>query len=97
MTSTREYLNVLHNYKQNHAEKYGIKRIGIFGSVAYGTHRIDSDVDICVEIKKPDMFLLITIRDDLQEIFNCKVDIVRLRENMNPFLRETIKKTAIYV
>ncbi|MDR1747409.1 MAG: nucleotidyltransferase domain-containing protein [Tannerella sp.] len=96
MDLTREYITVLQRYKQEHAKQYGIERIGIFGSVALGTHRADSDVDVCVEISKPDMFFLIGIRDDLQEIFHRKVDIVRLRENMNPFLRENINKTAIY-
>ena len=96
MSSTDEYINALHNYKNECAERYGIERIGIFGSVALGTHHAGSDVDICVEMKIPDMFILIGIKDDLQQIFNRKVDIVRLRENMNPFLLETIRKTAIY-
>ena len=96
MSSTNEYLNILQHYKNECAEKYGIERIGIFGSVACGKHHIDSDVDICVDMKKPDMFILIDIKNDLQQIFNRKVDIVRLRKNMNPFLLETIKKTAIY-
>jgi len=96
MSSKSEYLNILQHYKNECAEKYGIERIGIFGSVVHGTNRTDSDVDVCVEIKKPDMFILIGIKDDLQQMFNRKVDIVRLRENMNPFLFETIRKTAIY-
>jgi predicted nucleotidyltransferase len=49
---TSEYLAVLRDYKKRFAEKYGIERIGIFGSVAYGTHKPGSDVDICVELKK---------------------------------------------
>ena len=96
MFSTSEYLNILHNYKNECAEKYGIEQMGIFGSVALGTHRDDSDVDICVKMKNPDIFILIAMKDDLQLILNRKVDIIRLRENMNPFLLETIKTTAIY-
>ena len=96
MSSTSDYLNILQHYKNQCAEKYGIERIGIFGSVAHGIHHADSDVDVCVEIKEPDMFILIDIKDDLQQMFNRKVDIVRLRKNMNPFLFETIRKTAIY-
>jgi predicted nucleotidyltransferase len=96
MAYTSEYLAVLRDYKKRFAEKYGIERIGIFGSVACGTHKPDSDVDICVELKKPDMFFMIGIKDDLQNIFNRKVDIVRMRKNMNPFLVETLNKTAVY-
>ena len=56
MLSTNEYLNILYDYKNKCAEKYGIERIGIFGSVACGKHHPESDVDICVEMKKPDLF-----------------------------------------
>ncbi|MDL2243050.1 nucleotidyltransferase family protein [Bacteroidales bacterium OttesenSCG-928-K03] len=94
---TETYLNILKKYKQEYANKYGITRLGIFGSVARGEQTDNSDVDICVEIKKPDMFILIAIKDDLQNIFNRKVDIVRIRKNMNPYLLNTITKTAIYV
>lgn len=94
---TEAYLNLLREHKQEYADKYGITRMGIFGSVARGEQNENSDIDICVEMKKPDMFFLIAIKDDLQEIFNRKVDIVRIRENMNPFLRNAIIKTAIYV
>jgi predicted nucleotidyltransferase len=96
MATINEYIDVLRNFKQQHGSEYGIKRMGIFGSTARGTHTPDSDLDICVEIQKPDMFVLIGIKDDLQNIFNKKVDIIRLRKNMNPLLLETINKTAIY-
>ena len=90
------YFNLLKANKLILENKYGITRIGIFGSVARGEHKDNSDVDICVDMKKPDLFLLIGARDELQKIFKCKVDIVRIRENMNPFLLKTIKNTAIY-
>ncbi|MDL2230980.1 nucleotidyltransferase family protein [Bacteroidales bacterium OttesenSCG-928-L19] len=93
---TDSCLYFLREHKQEYADKYGITRIGVFGSVARGEQTENSDVDICVEMKRPDMFFLIAIKDDLQEIFNCKVDVVRIRENMNPFLLDTIVKTAIY-
>jgi predicted nucleotidyltransferase len=93
---TEAYLNLLREHKQEYADKYGIRRMGIFGSVARGEQTEDSDIDICVEMEKPDMFFLIAIKDELQTIFNRKVDIVRIRENMNPFLLNTIIKTAIY-
>ncbi len=35
---------------RKNAAKYGISRMGIFGSVARGEQRESSDVDTCVEI-----------------------------------------------
>ena len=97
MRTVNDYKDILRNFKKSHADSYGINRMGIFGSVARGEQKEGSDLDICVEMKKPDMFLLIGLKDELQSILDCNVDVVRLRENMNPFLLKRIKKEAIYV
>ena len=79
------------------ASKYGIIRMGIFGSVARGEQKEDSDVDICLETSKPNMFALVHIKEDLQGLFGCNVDIVRIRERMDTLLRSRIEKEGIYV
>jgi hypothetical protein len=94
----RDYiLNLLAQYKKNNHEKYGIENIGIFGSVARGDTTELSDVDVCIQTKIPDMFMLVHIKDELQNLFHKSVDIVRLRERMNPYLKKRIEKEAIYV
>jgi len=95
MKTTNEYLQKLKRFKEQHSSEYGIERIGLFGSVARGEHTENSDVDVCVEMK-PDIYFLISVRDDLQKVFKRKVDIVRVRKNMNPFLLKTINNTAVY-
>jgi len=50
------YLNLLRECKDEYANRYGITRIGIFGSVARDEHNENSDLDICVET--PPMGLL---------------------------------------
>ena len=72
-------------------------KIGIFGSVARNEQTEDSDVDVCVEMKKPDLFTMVHIKEELQELFGKPVDIVRLRNNMNPMLLKQIKRDGIYV
>lgn len=79
------------------SEVYGIKRIGIFGSTARNEQTEDSDIDICVEMEKPDLFYMVHIKDDLQTLFGKAVDIVRLRKNMNPMLLKQIEKDGVYV
>ncbi|MCL2328648.1 MAG: nucleotidyltransferase domain-containing protein [Bacteroidetes bacterium] len=97
MRSTTDFLTKLTQFKQLYSSEYGVERIGVFGSVARGEQKEDSDVDICVEMKKPDMFLLVELKEKLQNTFGSNVDVVRLRENMNPFLLNRIKKEALYV
>lgn len=71
--------------------------MGIFGSVARGEQTEESDVDICLETSKPSMFALVHIKEELQDLFGCNVDIIRLREQMDSLLRNRIEKEGIYV
>jgi predicted nucleotidyltransferase len=78
-------------------QEFGLKKIGLFGSYARGEVRGDSDIDIVVEIEKPDLFHLIGIKLAIEEALGNKVDIVRLRDTMNRALRSRIERDVIYV
>ena len=92
-----DILAILRDFKQNFADKYGILEIGIFGSIARGEDREDSDVDICIKTKTPDPFALVHIKEEIENRVQRHVDIVRMREKMNPFLKERIEKEGVYV
>ena len=91
-----EILEILHNYKKEFAAQYGILQIGIFGSVARGEVCKDSDVDVVVRISKPDLFMLVGIKNELEERFQRTVDIVLYSENMNQFLKKRIDAESVY-
>ena len=92
-----EILLLLHRYKERNRKKYRIINIGLFGSGSQRAMNEQSDIDIVVELEDPDMFNLISIKQDLEEELNRAVDIVRYREKMNTFLKAKIEKEAIYV
>ena len=92
-----EILSVLHIYKNDFSEKYGILELGVFGSVARNEAENESDVDICVKMKTPDPFHLVHIKYDIEQRIKKHVDIIRIREKMNPYLRQRIEKEAVYV
>lgn len=92
-----DILTNLKRYREQNNGRYLIRRIGIFGSVAKESSTIQSDVDIVVELERQDLFDLIGIKQDLEEEFNCPVDIVSYRKKMNPFLKQRIDNEAIYV
>jgi len=46
-----EIKTIIKNHKDELREKYGVRRIGIFGSIVRGEAREDSDVDILVEFE----------------------------------------------
>lgn len=92
-----EILEILNKYKNENAEKYGINKIGLFGSFSKDNERDESDIDIIIETTEPDLFKLVHIKEELEKLFNKTINIVRKREKMNPYLKKRIEKDAIYV
>ena len=88
---------LLKEFKKVNTDKYGIMSLGIFGSYARSEANSDSDLDIVVEISNIDMFLLVHMKDELETLFNTKIDIVRYRKRMNKYLKSHIDEEAVYV
>jgi len=91
-----QILAILKDCKSQFAEKYGVSEIGVFGSVARNEVSENSDVDVVIQIQKPDLFLIAGIKNDLEERFNRPVDILTYRETMNRFLKKRIDGEAVY-
>ena len=77
MKSTAEILELLRVFKAQSAAKYGLRRIGIFGSVARGEQTNQSDVDICYESEPPSLLTLERIQSELEELLGCSVETSR--------------------
>ena len=96
MKTKEEYLADLRLFKEKFAAKYGIRSIGIFGSVARGEQHEGSDLDVFVELKEPDPFVMFDIKEELEHICNCKIDLLRLRKNLRSLISQRIEKDGIY-
>lgn len=92
-----EVLSKLSSFKEKNSNNYNFTKIGIWGSYARDEASDSSDIDIVVELIKPDLFILGDIKTDLEELFGKHIDIIRLRNRMNKFLRQRIEIEAIYV
>jgi len=90
-------IKYLSRFKETSAQKYHIKKIGIFGSAAKDNMYDQSDIDVVVELGKQDLFYLIGIKQDLEEQLKQPIDIISYRKRMNVFLKRRIDKEAIYV
>lgn len=90
-------LDYIKAHKRFFKKEFKVKKIGLFGSFARDEEDDNSDIDIVVELEKPDMFYLIGIKQTLEEKFNKKVDVVRIRDKMNEVLKDKIMREVIYV
>lgn len=92
-----EIIRALRSFIALNRDRYEIIRLGVFGSAARDDMNEQSDIDVVVELGKPDLFYLVGIKQDLEERFRMPVDIVRYRDTMNGFLKKRIDKEAVYV
>ena len=97
MRSTLEYKDLLSKFKKEFGSQYGIRELGIFGSVARGEQKDESDLDVFVSLEKVEPFILFDLKELLESFCKCKVDLVRLRDSLRPTLKENILKDGIYV
>lgn len=94
----REYiLNELRKITPLLSQKYGVTKLGIFGSVARDQADERSDVDIVFQIKNPNLFVTVHIKEELEHALNVPVDLIRYRATMNPYIKRRIDSEGIYV
>ncbi len=89
-------LRTLSSHKAELEERYGVKKVGIFGSVARNSARDDSDIDIVVAME-PNILLRVQLKEELEQLLGSKVDLIRYWKRMNLFLKARIDKEAQYV
>jgi len=92
----REALEIIRRYDLK--AKYGVKRIGFFGSFVKGEQKENSDIDVLVEFEKEaktfDNYM--NLKFFLEEIFGRKVDLV-IFDALKPDIKDQILKEVKYV
>jgi len=86
LTENRELLN-----------RYGVKEVRLFGSVARDQAKGDSDVDLLVEFKPTahiGLFEFSRLRHELSQLLECDVDLATPNA-LHRNLKESILKEAI--
>lgn len=82
--------------QQETMHRLGVKRLGLFGSVARGAGTPQSDLDFLVEFERPSFDAYMDLKFLLERLFQCSVDLV-LTDAIKPRLREPILHDAVYV
>ena len=90
-------VKILKKHEENIKKKFGVKKIGVFGSTVTGGAYERSDIDILVEFSKSvDFFEFLDLQYYLEELFNRKVDLVT-PDALKPFMKNRILKEVVYV
>ena len=96
MINRAECIKKLKACKNVVREKFGVHSMRLFGSVARNEQNESSDVDICVEME-PSLLRRSGLKIYLEELLNCKVDVLRVHKNMDSYLTQQIDRDGILI
>ena len=96
MKSREEVLELLAHAKPELRERFKEKRIALFGSYARREQRLDSDVDILVEVDPTIGLGFVTLAERIEEQLGIPTEVVS-RRAIKPRHWKYIKGEIIYV
>ena len=94
MLDSKKIMKEIEN-KKKEIRKYGVKKMGLFGSFAKGKQNKNSDIDFLIEVDKIDAEKFFALLFMLEKMFGREVDLVNIK-NLRPELKH-VKKEAKYV
>lgn len=81
--------------------RYGVRRLGIFGSVARGEDRVDSDIDFLAEFESPSPDRMADryfgFIEEASQRFGRPVQVLTPRMVRNPFLKRSMERDLMIV
>jgi len=91
------HISVLRKHLPELQERYGVRSLGIFGSLVRGEQRKRSDLDVLVEFDRtPTLFGFIDLRDYLTDLLGVKVDLV-MKSALKPAIGRHILAEVVSV
>jgi len=98
IVQTKEELSSLILRHRNRIKKFGVIRIGLFGSFIKGTQSSKSDVDFLIEFDptKKTFKNFINLAFFLEDLLHRKVELVTT-ESLSPYLKPYILEEVEYV
>jgi len=97
MKKTADIISSLQNLKGDLSQRFAVKEIGIFGSVAREEQTERSDIDLLVEFSKPvSLVTFMRLEYYLSDMLGNKVDLVTF-DSLKPMIQQDILSEVIYV
>lgn len=90
----KSILNTLAAHRDE-IRRFGVRSLGLFGSVARGQATAASDLDFLVDLENPTSDSYMGLMEFLEELFERPVDLV-LADTLKPRLREPILRDTVH-
>ena len=93
----QDILYFLQLHKEELSQKFGVTKIGLFGSYARESATAESDIDIAVELESSNSFRsFFSLLHFLEDGLHKKIDL-GIEHSIKPIAKEQILKEIIYV
>lgn len=97
MTDRSHILHFLKEHKKELEERFGVTKIGLFGSYARGEQHENSDIDLAVELHSENKFRsFFALKAYLEQVLHTSIDL-GIESTLKPVIKESVKKEIIYV
>ncbi len=96
MCDRNDCISILRENRHRIQTEFGVTGLSVFGSVARGDNRSDSDVDILVDMP-PKIFLMNALKDFLESILKSSVDLIRRHSHLSAKFMTQISRDAITI
>ena len=96
MRTTQEYIATLKQHAPILRDRFGMTSMSLFGSVARGEQKEDSDVDVLVEMP-PIFYKACEANDYLEYVLGCHVDMIRRHNNLTPFFIKQVERDGVRI
>lgn len=88
-------IDILKSHETEIKKRFGVNRIGLFGSFARGEQKDTSDVDILVEFEKPTFDNFMDLAFFLEDLFDRRVELVT-PDSLSPYIAPYVKKEVVW-
>ncbi len=88
-------IDILKRHEREIKKRFGVRRIGLFGSFARGEQKDTSDVDILVEFEEPTFDNFMNLAFFLEDLFGRRVELVT-PDSLSPYIAPYVKKEVVW-
>ncbi len=96
MCERNSCIEILQSNKSRIQNDFGVSSLAIFGSVARGDNRPDSDIDIIVDMP-PKLLLVTALKEYLEALLSSSVDLIRRHSHLSEKFLNQIYHDAISI